>query len=110
MSLYRDFVQETGQLGIVESEDGFATYKIFPHGECYIVDIYVVPEKRKTDVATRFADEISEIAKVQGCKQLTGTVIPSHRGSTTSLKVLLGYGFTLLRSEVDRIWFMKELN
>lgn len=110
MSLYGQYIQERENKGIVESEHGFATYKLFPDlQECYIEDIYVVPEQRKSDLATDMADEISNVAKSKGYKFLTGSVVPSNNNSTASLKVLLAYGFKLLRSETNLIYFIKEL-
>lgn len=107
-SLYAKYIKERENFSIIEDEYGFATYNI-AGDECYIRDIYVLPEHRKSNVASCYADRISEIAREQGCKYLTGTVAPSANGSTTSIKVLLGYGFRLLESQIDKIIFVKEL-
>lgn len=107
-SLYAQYIKEREGKRIIESDNGFATYQI--HGdECYIEDIYVVPRHRRGKVASQLADSVVEDAKKQGCKILTGSVVPSTRGSTTSLKVLLGYGFSLWKCEHDFILFRKEI-
>lgn len=107
-SLYAQYIEEREGFSIVEDEKGFATY-IINEDECYIRDIFVRPEFRKENIASKYADQITEIAKKAGCKNLTGTVIPMANGATTSLKVLLGYGFKLLQATQERIIFIKEI-
>jgi GNAT superfamily N-acetyltransferase len=71
---------------------GFATYHLHKD-ECYIEDIYVVPEKRKDRFATVMADSITLIAKRRGIPTLTGTVTPGQGGWEISKKALEAYGF-----------------
>lgn len=75
----------------------------------YIVDIYTEPDYRQGKMATQMADEICKEAKAKGCRKLIGTVIPSTKNSTLSLKVLLGYEMTLKYASSDLIVFEKEL-
>jgi GNAT superfamily N-acetyltransferase len=108
MSLYADYVKERGVFNIVELEQGFATYRI--NGvECYIEDIYVVPEARNKHIATLLADRISEEAKEKGCRYLACAVVPGSNKSTDSLKVVLAYGFKVLKSDQNAIYLIKEL-
>jgi ribosomal protein S18 acetylase RimI-like enzyme len=110
MSLYAEYIAEREDLRIFEDEDGFATYKILgPGGGCYIIDIYVRPSKRQRRKASHYANEIASFAKAQGCSHLIGSVDPSCKGGTKSLKVLLGYGFELTGIENNMIWFRKDL-
>lgn len=108
MSLYGDYILERENQGIVESEYGFATYQVSGH-ECYIKDIYVIPEMRTSGLASKMADKIAGLAKEKGCTYLSGSVCPSTNNSTSSLKVLLAYGFKLAKSDVNMIWLIKEL-
>ncbi len=108
MSLYADYLHETGQKHILEREWGFATYHIRGQ-ECYIEDIYVTEEKRKQHSASELAQHIETIAKAAKCKYLTGSVNTAIKDPTTSMKVLLAYGFKFLRSEPAIVWFVKEL-
>lgn len=107
-SHYANYIKEREGFGIVEDSRGFATYKISGE-ECYIKDIFVKKEFRQKNVASEFADQIAEIAKEAGCKFLTGTVCPQAEGATTSLTVLLRYGFKLLSSKENLIIFIKEI-
>ena len=108
MSLFGQYIYERQNKSILEDEFGFATY-YFQNDCCYIEDIYVVKEKRKENIASKYADKIAEEAKAKGMKYLVGSVKPSTNGSTVSLKVLLGYGFQLVAAQEDFIWFKKEI-
>lgn len=108
MSLYAEYIKERLDLEIIELEHGYATYKFIPEG-CYIEDIYVRPDFRRTHLATELADQIASIAKARGCTKLFGTVAPNTRGATSSLKTLLGYGMTLLNSSPQLIVFSKDI-
>ena len=109
MSLYGDYLRERTFDEIIETEKGFATYRFMDDSCVYIIDIYVKPEFRKSGAASDIADTIVEIAKKRGCYKLMGSVVPSTKGSTTSLKVLLGYGMSLESSSNDFIIFSKEI-
>lgn len=108
MSHYSEYVKEREGFETLEISAGFATYLIQGQ-ECYIRDIYVKPELRKDNVASLMADKISLIAKEKGCRYLLGTVSPVAKGATESLKVLVNYGFKILKSDTQLIYFVKEL-
>lgn len=111
--MYSDYLKEIHGRDTLEHEQGFATYEMTRDAEgnkyCYICDIYVIPEARKSNFAKDLSDEIGEIAKEAECKYLVGTVAPTYPNSQISLKVLLGCGFTLQASQENFILFKKEL-
>lgn len=109
-SLYAQYILERTNDRILETPSGYATYRYLPDGQSvYIVDIFTLPEDRKRGDAAALADSIACEAKARGCTEMIGTVVPSTKGSTTSLKVLLGYGFTLHSASNDVIVFKKEI-
>ncbi len=107
-SLFAQYIKERENKEIIESDIGFATY-YFVDKNCYIQDIFVKSDFRKSGEASRLADEISKIAKENGCTKLYGSVVPSAKGSTESLHVLLHYGFKLNSSINNFIAMEKEL-
>lgn len=111
MSLYAEYIKEREGKSVLETDNGFATYAFCGSNkeECYIIDIYVKPEKRKDGEATKLANTIAEIAKQFGCKYLSGSVDPQANGATESLKVLLSYGFSLVGIGNNLIWFRKDI-
>ena len=110
MSLYGEYIQERLGDGIVEVEEGFASYRFLNEGKSvYIVDIFVKKHVRKVGLASKLADEVVKIAVAAGAKELIGTVVPSANWSTDSLKVLLGYGMKLKSASENMIVFSKEI-
>lgn len=110
MSLYADYLREKTTDEIIETDIGFATYRYLEEKKTvYIVDIFVVKEKRNHLVASQLADMIVKEAKINGATKLLGSVIPSNKNSTSSLKVLLGYGMTLDSATNDFLLFKKEI-
>lgn len=110
MSMWGDYIKEHRNDDIVENEQGFATYRYLNGGKAvYIIDIYVKPEFRKTYAASALADEVVRVAKANGCNELLGSVVPSVKTATASLKVLLSYGFELQSSTPELIVFKKDI-
>lgn len=110
MSMYSDYLYERTNDQIIETEDGFATFRYVNNFDTvYLIDIYVKPESRQKKIATGFADQIAAEAKEKGAKEMIGTVVPSAKNSTISLKVLVGYGMTLHQAGNDVIVFRKDL-
>lgn len=87
---------------------GFATYHLNGN-ECYIEEIYVLPEKRNSNEATKIANYISEIAKENGSSILTGSVNLRANGKEASMKVLLAYGMSPVATNGDMVYFSKGI-
>ena len=112
MSLYGEYIREIKCDEIVETDKGFATYRYIDDAgvpSVYIIDIYIRPDFRKSHYASEMANEIVWIAKSHGCKRVIGTCVPSSKGSTLSLKVLLGYGMSLYSASNDVIVLRKDI-
>lgn len=109
MSMWANYLKEKTEDLMRETEHGFATYKYIDEKTVYIMDLYVDPDFRKSNVASKLADSIIEEAKGKGCVKLLGSVVPSNKNSTASLKVLLAYGMVLKSSSNDFIVFEKEI-
>lgn len=108
--MYADYISERTEDKIIEGPSGFITYRFINDGRSvYVIDIYTVPDERKKGAAGLLADLVGEEAKKAGCTEMIGSVIPSTKNSTVSLKVLLGYGFSLMAASQDLILFRKDL-
>lgn len=109
MSHYADYLREKTKDFILETPDGFATYRFLENDHVYLIDLFVVPLKRRGGAATAMADQVVAIAKKRGSKVLVSSVVPSAKGSTDSLRVLLAYGMTLSRLDGGLIIFRKDI-
>lgn len=110
-SLYAEYLKERTSDEILETSAGFATYRHIPNEEAvYIIDIYIKPNSRKTHLATSMANRICEIAKKEwNCKKVIGTISPSAKNSTESIKVLVAYGMKLKSSHDNCIVMEKDI-
>jgi hypothetical protein len=110
VEMFSAYSEEKG-LGVrvLHSEGvGFATYHFLPD-ECYIEDIYIIPEKRKSKEASLLADTIVVMAKERGIKLLTGSVNLKANGKESSMRVLLSYGMSPIATNGDMVYFSKEI-
>lgn len=109
MSLFSEYLAERTNTQIIETTQGFATYKFLEDNTIYLEDLFVKPEFRRSHVASELADKVCALGKVKGCTHLIGSVVPSAKNSTESIKVLLAYGMKVSKSMNDFIVFRKEL-
>lgn len=108
MSLYADYMKEREGIDTVEVDDGFATFNI-DQDICYIINIYVRPEVRRSGVASEIADRVTDIAKRSGCRTLLGSIDPKTNGSTESMQGLFAYGFKLRYLDGPLIFLSKDI-
>lgn len=107
-SHYGQYLKERENFEIIEDERGFATYIILGE-ECYLRDIWIAPEFRKSGVGRSFCDEVEKIAKANGCKYLTGTVVPNTKGATGNMVAVIKCGFKIHSSTHEKIVLIKEI-
>lgn len=110
ISLYSQYVMERSNDLVMDGPNSFALYRYLENGKTiYIIDIFVEKDSRKNGMASQLADSIVREAKLKGCTELIGSVVPSMNNSTESLKVLLGYGMSLHSAANDFIIFRKDI-
>jgi ribosomal protein S18 acetylase RimI-like enzyme len=108
-SLYAEYIAEREDKEIIETDKGFATFKIFDNKECYLQDIYIIPECRKTGLATEMTDKIVEMAKEKGCNTLVGSVCVDDKYATRNMKVFLAYGMQIYKTAGTMIFLKKDI-
>lgn len=106
--MWAEYFKEREGYETLETDKACLSYKISGE-ECYIKDIFVLKEHRRSMVGTEIADKCSEIARSLGCKFLSGTVVPSANGATSSTMALIAYGFEIKSAHNDLIIFTKDL-
>lgn len=109
MKMYQEYLSEREATNIIYREDrGFITWK-FIDDAVYIVDVYVVPQERKSGLATALASEVYNIAYGEGMIFVIGSVDVKACDPTTSVEVLLAHGMRITGVSGDIIWFKKRL-
>ena len=106
--MYLDYVKEREGYESVETEHGFAIYKIFGE-ECYLRDIYVKPGMRKSGEAKKLSQMVKEKALEAGCTFMTGSVNLDANNPTVSVKAILGDGFDVAKYPNNLLLFTKRI-
>lgn len=110
LSLYAQYLMEKTDDQIIETEQGFATYRYLEKEKSvYIIDLYILPEHRKHGAASTISHIIEDAARAKGYTKMLGSVVPSNKDSTTSIKVLLAHGMKLKSASENFIVFEKEI-
>lgn len=112
MSLYADYVVEREGRSVLERDDGFVVYGYLQWGSTkavYIKEIFVKKGAREKGVAAEMADVIADQARLRDTWVMIGSVDPLAAGATTSMRVLLAYGFEVDSMDAQLIYFKKNL-
>jgi GNAT superfamily N-acetyltransferase len=107
-SLIKAYWKELNNTEVLEHEHGFLSYRVLGK-EFYIVDIYVKPEKRRENVSLELAEKAKEIAISLGCSKLVGSVALDNNDPSTSMFLLLKYGYKWHSNTANGMWFVYNL-
>lgn len=107
-SLYAEYLLEKTDHMIIEIPEGFITYK-YINQSVYMMDLYIRPEFRKMGFSTKLMNAVVKEAKDKGCVELLGSIIPSNKNSTESLRVFLKNDVILVSASNDFIVLRKDI-
>lgn len=108
-SLYARYIKERLGYGIIESDDGFISF-CFPTDKIvYMVDSYVVPEKRNFFFLKSMADQICQAAAKEGKEFALASVDITAKNADRSAKVLKAYGMKEYKIVGSTIFFSKPI-
>lgn len=108
MKLYKQYLLERENTHLYYDEDSFITYEFYDD-YCYIKDVYVVPEKRRTGKAIELGNMIIALAKDKGYDKVMGSVCLSTNGWKNSLQGMYKVGYTFHDRKEDMIYLIKEI-
>jgi hypothetical protein len=107
-SLYGKYIAEREQKQILEMDSGFISYKIMGP-ECFMADMYIVPEKRSGWCFRDLMKEIERTALSQGCKVLTANIDLRDQGKDHTLASALRIGFKVISANGDVLLIAKKI-
>lgn len=108
VSNYALHVKERHNRDIIETDFGFLTYTIFEN-ECFIHDVFVKEEFRKTGMVRKLTDKLIEMAKERNCSYLAGKVQMSDPNKDEILLHNMKWGFKLHSLEEKAIVIVKDI-
>lgn len=108
IDLYKQYIKEREGKDIVSDDNGFATYKVNPlcNSSIYVIDVYVVPEKRQKRIASTY---LNKIVDKTDCNFLVTSCDESANKWEDSEKAIVGYGFKFRKKEGTLRWYVKEI-
>lgn len=107
-SLYERYVYERLGQAVLRKEFGFITYKI-TNKECFIVDMYIDFNLRKTGLGKQLLEDLVSIAKSKGCDVVTSNIHLFDKGANNTLKAAMSCGFRVENSGAGVLLIAKEL-
>lgn len=91
INLHRDYKVEHDGVRILETSEGFATYKI-EDKTLNFLEIYVVPNKRGKGKAVELTHQVHKIARELGASQVIAMVDPNDINAQASAGALMSAG------------------
>lgn len=104
-----EYIKEREGKSALETDKGFAIYEILGK-ECYLQDLYINPDYRRTGEARKLLNEVSQVAIKAGCEFITTTVSVLAKNPTISTQAILSCNFIIHSVKDNMIYFYKELN
>lgn len=105
-SNYGLYLEELEDIEILESNRGFASYKI-KGDELWIYDVFVRPDYRGCGIAKRYFEELEDVAKKNDCKYIKTLTNTNNNGWEKSTKMLTDYGYEPFKTLEDGTIFLK---
>lgn len=108
-SLYAQYMKELDGTEFIEHDWGFVSYRV-EQNHIYIEDVFVVESERGNNKWEKLWEDIENVARSKGFKRITGSVVPSRANSTWMTKFMFKLGFKIYSSDINIIYFVKEIN
>ena len=113
-NLWSKYKKEREGIITLEKEFGFVSYRMFSDSNniryCYITDIYVDHDQRKSGLALEMAKEVEKIAKDDKCDFMLGSIDTklSKEQTRQSEYALLGFGM-FMEPQSQLVFYKKEI-
>lgn len=109
MELYKQYVKEREGVETISTDSGFIMYKI-ENDKCLICDLYILPELRKQNKGSFFANQVFELCKEMGIKEVHAQVDIRANGHKTSILAIEAFGFKEIGRNTFTIFYKLGVN
>lgn len=107
-SLYAEYVLERQGLSVMTYDSGFIAYKCEKE-ECFIAEMFIKKDKRKTGLGKSMIAVISEVAKQSGCKVITANIHLNDPNASSTLVAAICTGFKVECADRGAILISKKI-
>lgn len=107
-SLYARYIEEREGAGIIETEESFVTYHLYPDS-IYLADMFIVPDKRNTGLHLELLAQVEEIGRKEDKKKIITSAGFGAAGLTDSVQTIINAGFSIHSGDQKLIYFVKNL-
>jgi len=107
-TLYAKYIKERENFDVLETDSSFLTYKI-KENSCFIGHAYVEKSARKKGGLRHIINDLSIIAKRNGCETITGAIDLRDSGASVTLLASLKIGFKVFQAESGVILIAKKI-
>lgn len=90
-NLHRDYKVEHDGVRLLETKEGFATYKVDDKTLCYM-EVYVTPDQRGKGKAVELTHQVHKIARELGASQVIAMVDPNDVSAKATAGALMSAG------------------
>lgn len=107
-SMYEKYIKERENLDVIKNEFGFICYRI-EKDHCFINDYFVLEEHRRKGIGYSLADQVFEICKQKGIKEVYCQTDDTANGALLSAHTILNYGFVAVSKDGNVTCYYKEV-
>lgn len=93
-SLYGNYISERSNGKILENDFGFIAYRT-DQGECYIIEMYIKPEFRRSKKGTELFSELELIARKERSRRIVAGIYIEDACSTITIAAAISAGFKI---------------
>lgn len=111
-SLYKQYAEELFEQEMIEDDEGFASYRIYPiqNGfQMYVCDVFATKEARKRGKGKQLVDKLLHIALENYCTSAVTTIDPTTSRATENMKFHLSCKMRISHIADGLIYLVRDL-
>lgn len=107
--MFKEHLEEISHTKTIEMDNGFIQYRINDDETCFVSEIYIKPEFRKTGITYELEKKVVEKAKEAKCKYIYCQADINNPNLDAAVVTIIKNGYSIIGWEGQLIQFNKEL-